>query len=89
MVENWFVCLFFGQYILCDNLVQFFKGYQIVVLDFYESEEVNNCGLFGDVLIFFFFDFVDVFIGVVLFLVVFQIYIMGVFILVLQVLQIR
>jgi hypothetical protein len=48
MAENWFVCTYFGQYTLRDNAAQSLKGYQVVVTDLYESDEVNDRGPLGD-----------------------------------------
>ncbi|KAK4453330.1 ER membrane protein complex subunit 1, partial [Podospora aff. communis PSN243] len=48
MAENWFVCSFFGQYTLRDNTAQSLKGYQIVVSDLYESDQLNNRGPLGE-----------------------------------------
>ncbi|KAK4125279.1 DUF1620-domain-containing protein [Parathielavia appendiculata] len=60
MAENWFVCTYFGQYKLRDNVAQSLKGYQIVVMDLYESDEVNDRGPLGDAAPFSSLDPVDV-----------------------------
>ncbi|KAI8311190.1 ER membrane protein complex subunit 1 [Colletotrichum sp. SAR11_59] len=51
--ENWFVCTFFGEYALKDDVGQpqsgqSLKGYQIVVSDLYESDYANDRGPLGD-----------------------------------------
>ncbi|PSS03181.1 hypothetical protein BD289DRAFT_401055 [Coniella lustricola] len=48
MSENWFVCSFYGQYVLRENPAQTLKGYQIVVSDLYESELADDRGPLGD-----------------------------------------
>lgn len=48
ITENWFLCSFYGQYKLKDNLAQSIKGYQLVVSDLYESEQSNDRGPLGD-----------------------------------------
>ncbi|KAK0730012.1 hypothetical protein B0H67DRAFT_560492 [Lasiosphaeris hirsuta] len=48
VAENWFVCTFFGQYTLRDNLAQSLKGYQVAISDLYESDEANDRGPLGD-----------------------------------------
>lgn len=48
MAENWFVCTYFGQYALRENAAQFLKGYQMIVTDLYESDEVNDRGPLGN-----------------------------------------
>ncbi|TPX07741.1 uncharacterized protein E0L32_010533 [Thyridium curvatum] len=45
--ENWFLCTYFGQYALKDS-TQSLRGYQIVISDLYESEEVNDRGPLGN-----------------------------------------
>ncbi|KAJ2902125.1 hypothetical protein MKZ38_001034 [Zalerion maritima] len=46
--ENWFVCTFFGQFVLRENKSQSIKGWQLVVHDLYESEFANYRGPLGD-----------------------------------------
>jgi hypothetical protein len=48
MAENWFVCTYFGQYVLREDTAKSLKGYQITVSDLYESDEPNNRGPLGD-----------------------------------------
>lgn len=48
MSENWYACSFFGQYNLDDGTRRLVKGYQLVVLDLYESADPNDRGPLGD-----------------------------------------
>jgi hypothetical protein len=48
MAENWYTCTFFGQYTLGDGTKRSIRGYQIVIVDLYESSAPNDRGPLGD-----------------------------------------
>ncbi|KAH6686899.1 hypothetical protein F5X68DRAFT_13131 [Plectosphaerella plurivora] len=53
VAENWFACTFFGEYTPRDGnglpqSGQALKGYQIIVSDLFESDDVNDRGPLGD-----------------------------------------
>ncbi|KAF4448702.1 hypothetical protein F53441_7911 [Fusarium austroafricanum] len=48
MAENWYACTFFGQYTLEDGTKRSIQGYQIVIVDLYESSSPNDRGPLGD-----------------------------------------
>ncbi|KAH7256299.1 hypothetical protein BKA59DRAFT_467173 [Fusarium tricinctum] len=48
MAENWYACTFFGQYTLGDGTKRSIRGYQIVIVDLYESSAPNDRGPLGD-----------------------------------------
>ncbi|KAF5023459.1 hypothetical protein F66182_4504 [Fusarium sp. NRRL 66182] len=48
MAENWYACTFFGQYTLGDGTKRSIRGYQIVIVDLYESSRPNDRGPLGD-----------------------------------------
>ncbi|KAI8417877.1 hypothetical protein FOFC_00436 [Fusarium oxysporum] len=48
MAENWYTCTFFGRYTLEDGTKRSIQGYQIVIVDLYESSSPNDRGPLGD-----------------------------------------
>ncbi|KAK3363318.1 hypothetical protein B0T25DRAFT_36755 [Lasiosphaeria hispida] len=89
VAENWFVCTFFGQYTLRDNLAQSLKGYQVAISDLYESDEANDRGPLGDTDQYSSLDPIDTPTGVALPSVVSQTYILNTPLSALQVTQTR
>ncbi|KAF5557806.1 hypothetical protein FMEXI_544 [Fusarium mexicanum] len=48
MAENWYTCTFFGRHTLEDGTKRSIQGYQIVIVDLYESSSPNDRGPLGD-----------------------------------------
>lgn len=48
MMENWYVCTFYGDYLMDDSTTQSIKGFQLAVTDLYESPNHNDRGPLGD-----------------------------------------
>lgn len=48
IIENWYACSFFGDYLLDDGSNQSIKGYQVVSTDLYESPNPNDRGPLED-----------------------------------------